>query len=151
MSVSRPWVAPTDVLSYSSDIAVIGSFKSGENGEIVTIVPARTREKIAIDITRAEAIIIKYCHHDFSNEEKYTSLPENVRVATILLAEALAHNDYVTHTAYSNYKSESMDDYSYTAGDATAVSIDGLNLSTLLDEYVENKPKRNVFFRLRRL
>ena len=135
MAVSRPWITASDVKAYSDDPAIA----------------ERSDAKIAVDITRAEALIIKYCHHDFSDAEKYSSLPENVRVATILLTEAIAHNSYASTVAYSKYKSESLDDYSYTAGDATAVSIEDLGLSSLLDEYVENKPKGDTIFRIRKL
>lgn len=143
MAVTRPWITPQNVKDYSADIAIKGNTDMN--------IPARSDTKIAIDITRAEALIIKYCHHDFSDAEKYPKLPENVRVATILLAEAIAHNDYVSTVSYSNYKSESLDDYSYTVGDATAVSIAGLGLGSLLDEYVMNQAKGDTFFRLRRL
>ena len=155
MAVTRPWITPAAVKEYSTDVAVKGKTEtrtdSSGNTTTVTVIPARADTKIAIDITRAEAIIIKYCHHSFSDAKKYSELPENVRVATILLAEAIAHNDYVSTVAYSNYKSESMDDYSYTAGDATSVSIAGLGLGSLLDEYVQEKPKGDVIFRMRRL
>lgn len=154
MAVQRPWITPKDVKDYSDDVAIIGKketvTKDGQTVENV-IVPERTNDKLLIDITRAEAMIIGYCHHDFSNAEKYPQLPNNVRVAAILLTEAIAHNGYVTNAAYSNYKSETFDDYSYTAGDTNAVSISGLNLSSLLDEYVESKPKGDVIFRLRKL
>ncbi len=155
MAVTIPWITPGDVKSYSSDVAIIGKKgtkkDSSGNDTTVTIIPERSDAKIAVDITRARAMIIKYCHHDFSDTEKYPELPENVRVATILLAEAIAHNDYVSTVAYSNYKSESMDDYSYTAGDATTVSISGLGLGSLLDEYVISQAKGGVLLRMRRL
>lgn len=154
MAVQRPWITPSDVKGYSDDIAIIGKketvTKDGQTVEKV-IVPERTDAKLLIDIARAEAMIIGYCHHDFSNAEKYPQLPNNVRVAAILLTEAIAHNGYITNAAYSNYKSETFDDYSYTAGDTSAVSISGLNLSSLLDEYVESKQKGDVIFRLRKL
>ena len=155
MAVTRPWITPASIKAYSSDVAIKGKTRtkkdSSGNDPTITVIPERTNEKIAVDITRAEAMIIKYCHHDFSDTEKYPELPENVRVAAILLAEAIAHNDYVSTVAYSNYKSESMDDYSYTAGDATAVSISGLGLASLLDEYVTSQAKGGVLLRMRRL
>lgn len=135
MAVTRPWISASDVKAYSDDPAV-GN---------------RSDTKLGVDITRAEAMIIKYCHHDFSDAEKYPTLPDNVRVATILLTEAIAHNAYVSTVAYSKYKSESLDDYSYTVGDATAVSIEDLGLSALLDEYVESQLKGDTFFRMRKL
>ena len=155
MAVARPWITPQDVKDYSDDIAIKGNTITVTNKDGTTtskvIVPARTDTKIAFDIKRAEALIIKYCHHDFSDAEKYPKIPDNVKTADILLAEAIAHNNYLSTVAYSSYKSETFDDYSYTAGDNTAVSIDGLSLSSLLDEYVESRPKGDVFFRLRRL
>ena len=155
MAVTKPWIIPKDVKDYSDDVAIKGKSETRKdsNGEDVNVViiPERPDAKVSVDITRAEAMIIKYCHHDFSDAEKYPALPKNVRVATILLAEAIAHNDYVSTVAYSNYKSESMDDYSYTAGDATAVSISGLGLESLLDEYVTSQAKGGVLLRMRRL
>lgn len=155
MAVERPWITPQDVKDYSDDVAIHGKKETVANEDGTTtekvIVPERSEKKIAVDIKRAEALIIKYCHHDFSDALKYPELPDNVRTAAILLAEAIAHNNYLSTVAYSSYKSESFDDYSYTAGDNTAVSIEGLSLSSLLDEFVENKPKGDVLFRMRRL
>ena len=155
MAVKRPWITPVDIKIYSDDIAIKGKTvtitKSDGTTETKVVVPARFDEKIAIDIKRAEALIIKYCHHDFSDAEKYPEIPDNVRTADILLSEAIAHNNYLSTVAYSSYKSESFDDYSYTAGDNTAVSIEGLGLSSLLDEYVVSQPKGDVFFRMRKL
>lgn len=155
MAVTKPWITPSDVKNYSDDVAIVGRTvtitKSDGTTEEKVVVPARADNKILIDIKRAEALIIKYCHHDFSDAEKYPDLPDNVRTAAILLSEAIAHNAYLSTVAYSSYKSESFDDYSYTAGDATAVSIEDLGLSALLNEYVESQPKGNVFLRLRKL
>ena len=61
----RPWATPSDVREYS------------ENKDVRN----RSDARLKVDITRAEAEIIRYCHHDFSS---YKSIPEDVRNTLIL-------------------------------------------------------------------
>lgn len=126
----RPWVTPEAVRSYSdySDVS------------------ERTDEKLKADILRAEKWVIDYCNNKFG--EEYPEIPEDVKLAVILIAEAYAHNASVS--AALKYESETHDDYSYKLADTT-VRLDALNVSSLLDEYVISKPRGAVTMRLRRL
>lgn len=112
---SRPWVIPLEVKEYS------------ENKDV----QERTDARIAVDITRAEAQIIKYCNNDFS---QYDTIPDDVKTAVILLAENYAYSS--AKIKKGGILSESFDDYSYTA-DSNAYNIDigELGLEALLDQY----------------
>ena len=48
------------------------------------------------------------------------------------------------------FRSETFDDYSYTA-EAIQISIDGLDLAALLDDYVIAEPRKGVTLRMRKL
>lgn len=124
----RPWVLPHEVRDYTE----------------IKAVSERTDTRIAVDISRAEQYVIKHTHNDFSD---YETIPQNVKTAVILLAEAYGYNSAVTA---KEVKSETFDDYSYTA-DCKTISFDTLGLDTLLDEYRKEQPKNNVTMRLRRL
>lgn len=127
----RPWIEPNDVKSYS-DLADVQN---------------RADAKLEIDIRRAESYIIKYTNNDFSDAEKYPdSVPDDIKVADILLAEYFAHNKSVI----GNKKSESFDDYSYTVEDAT-IDVTTLGLDTLLDPYIIPKTSGKVNMRMRKL
>lgn len=128
--MGRPWVTPEEVRGYS-DLASV------QNRENV---------KLKIDIQRAESYIIHYCHHDFSDEKYAGSVPKEVRMATLLLAE---------HYAYSKQNvgrktSETFDDYSYTTSD-DQIEISTLGLEALLDQFVEDKADEHCIMRLRKL
>ena len=122
---TRPWVTPTDVKEYTE----------------IKRVQERADNRLAIDITRAEQYIIKYTNNDFS---EYTDLPEPVRLATILLAEINACNSVILAR---DKKSETLDDYSYTA-ETSVKSYDDLGLDTLLDSFIKTKSKGNVIMRM---
>jgi len=128
--VKRPWVFPDEVREYSS----------------YADVKARDDEKLDIDILRAEQAVIAYTNNKLEGDE-YTALPKNIRTAVILLAENFAH---VAFQASREYKSETMDDWSYTSNDSR-ISISDLGLESLLDEYKQAASSGNVFFRLRKL
>lgn len=125
---SRPWVSPEEVRAYSE----------------VEEVKNRTDERIAVDITRAEQYVITYTHNDFSS---YEEIPSPVKTAVLILAENYAHSAILVARGV---KSETFDDYSYTAADSVA-SIEDLDLAALLDDYVIAKPNNSVTMRLRRL
>ena len=97
-----------------------------------------------MDIARAEQYIITYTNNDFS---EYKEIPEAVKTAVLILAEAYAHNAYV---AARDVKSETFDDYSYTS-ETSQISIDGLDLAALLDGFVKVKPSKGVTLRMRKL
>lgn len=124
----RPWATPDDVRDYTDR----------EN------VRARTDAKIAVDITRAEQYVIAYTNNDFADAVKYPEIPAAVKTAVVLLAE---HYGFSARSGLM--KSETYDDYSYTAAEGTLVDL--LDLRPLLDEYVVLTPKGGVTMKLRKL
>ena len=124
----RPWVTPQEVREYSE----------------IPAVQKRTDARLTVDIARAEQYVITYTHNTFEAEEE---LPPAVKTAVLILAEAYAHNSV---QAAREVKSETFDDYSYTA-EASSISIDGLDLAALLDAFVKAEPKNGVTLRMRRL
>ena len=124
----RPWVTPQEVREYS------------ENAEV----QARTDARLTVDISRAEQYVITATHNKF---EDYNEIPQAVKTAVLILAEAYAHNSV---TVSKNLKSETLDDYSYTAESST-ISISDLDLSSLLDDYIITSAKQGVNLRMRRL
>ncbi len=130
----RPWVAPQDVKSYTE-------FEDVKN---------RSDDKIAFDISRAEMHVMAYTNNkEFLDDEKYPEIPEEVKSAVIILAEAFAHNA-VTKT--NTKKSESFDDYSYTAESSIADIPSVFNeISPLLEDYMLAKANNTLNFRMRKL
>lgn len=131
MAVSRPWVKPEEVKQYSSYAEVL----------------ERPDEKLAFDIARAEAKVIKITHNRFDGEE-YENIPDPVKMAVILLAEAYAKN--TVENTKKKIKSETYDDYSYTLGEST-VNIDDLGISDLLEGYIIEAGAGKVTMKLRKL
>ena len=111
---TRPWVTPAEVRAYSDRVDV----------------QARSDARLAVDISRAEQYVITFTHNDFLDSTEYPTVPEAVKTAVILLAEAYAYNAVVSS---KELKSETYDDYSYTA-ERSAVSVESLDLAALLDE-----------------
>ncbi|MDD3029768.1 MAG: DUF3199 family protein [Alphaproteobacteria bacterium] len=128
--ITRPWVVPQEVRNYS-DYADVGQ---------------RADVKLAFDIARAEQNVISVTNNKF-NDEELTALPGPVRQAVILVAERYAHN---AHLSSQKYKSETLDDWSYTVNEP-ANSLDDLGLGMLLDEYVLDAVDGDVTMRLRKL
>lgn len=128
---ARPWVTPQEVKDYTE-------FED---------VKSRDDKKVAIDIARAEHWVINYCNNRF-DDERYPDIPEPVKMAVILLAEAYAHN--AVEVIKSRLKSETFDDYSYTA-ESTIISIDDVDVASLLDDYTIAQPLNGVTMRLRKL
>lgn len=129
MAVTRPWITPEDVKNYTShkDVA------------------ERPAEKLAFDISRAELKIIHLTNNKF---EDYEELPEPVRIAAILVAEAYAKNGI--EATKKKIKSESFDDYSYTV-ESSVIDLDSLDLDELLADYVVEKGIGKVKMVLRNL
>ena len=71
---ARPWVTPEEVIQYTSHEDVL----------------KRPVEKLAFDISRAELKVIAKTNNSFG--EEYPEIPESVKMAVILLAEAYAKN-----------------------------------------------------------
>lgn len=125
---ARPWATPKEVRDYSDKKAV----------------QERTDARLAIDISRAEQYVISYTNNDFSD---YEEIPQNVKTAVILLAETYGYNSVVSA---QSIKSETFDDYSYTA-ENSIVSFNTLGIEPLLEGFVKVKPRNGVTMRLRRL
>lgn len=125
---SRPWVTPDEVREYSE----------------IPAVQKRSDARLTVDISRAEQYIITYTHNTFESAEE---IPAGVKTAVIILAEAYAHNAIV---AAKEVKSETFDDYSYTA-ETTQISVEALDLAALLDDYVITEPRNGVTLRMRKL
>lgn len=129
----RPWVTPDEVRNYSESPKV----------------KARSDERLAIDITRAEQYVIAYTHNRF---EDYEELPDPVKAAVIILADSHAYTAVMTSTT-GGMKSETFDDYSYTVADsASGASIEDLGLNILLDEFViDDGASGKITMRMRKL
>lgn len=128
----RPWATPAEVIAYSDRPAV----------------KTRADAKLAIDIGRAEQYIIAYTNNRFEDAIKYPTIPQPVKTATILAAEAYANNAV---EGAKTMKSETFDDYSYTQADTTTVRIESLDLGPLLDEFVLAATRGGVAMKLRKL
>lgn len=125
---ARPWVTPQEVREYSE----------------IKSVQKRNDARLVVDISRAEQYVITLTHNDFSS---YKEIPASVKTAVLILAEAYAHNAVLLS---NNKKSETFDDYSYTA-ESSGIPLDSLDISSLLDAYVLNESKNNINMRLRKL
>lgn len=135
--MGRPWVAPQEVKEYSD-------FKE---------VQERDDKKLTVDIMRAENYVIKYTHNRFDGKDGGGGdlpLPDDVKTAVILVAEAYAYNA-VIKMSQGNVKSESFDDYSYTVGDISEINLNSLELESLLDNYIIKESSDAVTMRLRAL
>lgn len=124
----RPWVTPQEVKDYSE----------------IPAVQQRSDARLTVDIARAEQYVITYTHNSF---ESYEEIPQAVKTAVLILAEAYAHNSII---AAKDVKSETFDDYSYTA-ESSQISLDALDLAALLDDFVVSQANNGVTMRLRRL
>lgn len=129
--MKRPWITPGDVREYSN----------------LADVKSRSDLQINIDIRRAESSIIAYTNNDFSDTKYAEEVPEDVRVADIILSEYFSHNSAASGTAK---KSESFDDYSYTTEDSF-IELKSLGLDALLEPYMIPKASGKVTMRLRKL
>ena len=128
---TRPWVTPAEVKAYSSQADVEG----------------RSDERLAFDISRAELKVIAKTNNAFP-DETYPTIPEPVKMAVIPLAEAYAKN--AVEATRKQVKSETFDDYSYTAESST-IEIDALDLDDLLADYVLTTGRGKTVMRMRKL
>lgn len=129
--MERPWVKPEDVKKYSDSAKV----------------KARSDEQLLFDIARAEKHVIYLTNNKFDAEE-YATLPSDVRMAVILLAEAYAKQAIAQKDGIMS--SETFDDYSYTI-DSEADLDASLGIGPMLDEYVLEPSKGKVTMKLRKL
>ena len=130
----RPWVLPKEIKAYTD----------------IEAVQQRKKDKLEMDIARAEQYVITYTHNRF---EGYDKIPGPVRTAVILLAEAYAsYANQLKKTGGGAVKSETYDDYSYTAGEGTFEDfVKALDLAALLDDFVIKQASGTVTMRMRRL
>lgn len=130
----RPWVLPKDVVAYTE----------------IEAVQKRSKARLEVDIARAEQYVIAYTRNRF---EGCNRIPDPVKTAVILLAEAYASYSYqLKKTGGGTIKSETFDDYSFTLGDGTFDDmVKALDLAALLDEFVLAKASGNITMRMRRL
>lgn len=127
---ARPWVTPEEVIQYTSHEDVL----------------KRPVEKLVFDISRAELKVIAKTNNSFG--EEYPEIPEPVKMAVILLAEAYAKNSI--EATKKQIRSETFDDYSYSV-ESGAVDIEGLDIDDLLAEYVLAKGRGKTVVRMRAL
>ncbi len=125
---NRPWVTPQEVREYSE----------------IPAVQQRSETRLAVDIARAEQYVITYTHNSF---EKEGEIPQAVKTAVLILAEAYGHNSII---AAKEVKSETFDDYSYTS-ESSQISLEALDLAALLDSFIITEPRNGVTLRMRRL
>ena len=130
----RPWVLPKEIKAYTD----------------IEAVQQRKKDKLEMDIARAEQYVITYTHNRF---EGYDKIPGPVRTAVILLAEAYAsYANQLKKTGGGAVKSETFDDYSYTAGEGTFEDfVKALDLAALPDDFVIKQASGTVTMRMRRL
>lgn len=128
--VARPWITPQDIKDYTDHADI----------------KERSDSKLMMDISRAEAKIISITHNQFS-DEKYSEIPDQVKIATILAAEAYAKNG--VERSKKRIKSETFDDYSYTL-ESSEIDLSTLDLDELLRDYVFESAG-NTVLRLRKL
>lgn len=131
--MTRPWVTPTEVKAYTD----------------IKEVQERSEDKLKVDIMRAEEYVINVTHNDFSDEAYATAMPDSVKTAIILLSEAYANN--AIRQKKRNVKSETFDDYAYTASDSAEISVSDVDISSLLEPYMKYKASGSTFLRMRKL
>lgn len=127
----RPWVTPQEVKAYTEQKEVL----------------ERAETKLELDIARAELKVIAITNNHFP-EKEYPKVPENVKLAVLLLAEAYAKN--AVEQAKRQIKSETFDEYSYTL-ESSGMDIASLEIEALLKEFMVAPSSGNMTMRLRRL
>ena len=128
MAVNRPWVTPEEVKTYT------------DHKEIAE----RSNEKLKTDIFRAEQKVISITHNNFDSEE-LEKIPESVKIAVMILAEAYANHSI--EKSKKQIRSETFDDYSYSL-DSGIIDIDSLDLDYLLKDYMLEAGSGNVILRM---
>lgn len=130
----RPWITPQEVRDYSE----------------IPAVQKRNDARLTVDIARAEQYVIAYTHNRF---EGCDEIPGPVATAVLLLAEAYAsYANRMKETNGGALKSETFDEYAYTAGDASLSEMtDALDLASLLDGFVIPEPHNRITLRMRKL
>ena len=131
--MERPWITPDDVRGYTDSEKV----------------KARSNLQLEFDISRAENYVISYTNNRFNTEEYIKKIPDDIRMALILLAEAYALKS-VHASAVVSIKSETFDDYSYTIDTERTDLIADLQLGPMLEPYMSSNSGDTVV-KLRKL
>lgn len=123
-------ITPTDVREYTN-------FES---------VQSRREEQLNFDILQAETDIFDYCGHDFSDTERYPTIPEEVKLSAIKLAEyyALINSD---ESLVKGITSERLGDYSYQIGKDGETKK--FSLRSLLKSHVQQTGSKGKTFKVR--
>ncbi|QIB26096.1 DUF3199 family protein [Caloranaerobacter azorensis] len=131
---NRPWITPQDVKDYTEHKAVLN----------------RAETKLKFDIARAERYIIERTNNDFSDDLIYPVIPDEIKMATILVTEFYAN--MAANNPIEAKKSETFDDYSYTVSDKVyEMSVDDLDISYLINDYIIEAPINKTIVRMRKL
>ena len=122
-------ITPIDVREYSAFDTIL----------------SRREEQLNFDILQAEQDLFDYCGHDFSNATDYPTIPTEVKLGAIKLAEfyALINSD---ESLVKGIKSEKLGDYSYQLGDGDTKRF---SLSTLLKKHVQKTGTKGKTFKVR--
>lgn len=128
--MARPWIKPDDVKEYS------------DLEDVIT----RHEKKLKFDIQRAEAYIISFTNNTFSDIDYPDGVPNDVKLADMILSEYFAHNKQ----NIGKKTSETFDDYSYTTS-SYEIDVKSLGIDTLLKGHVKNKASEKVTMKLRKL
>ena len=113
--MARPWVTPDNVKEYSDLEDVLN----------------RSEKKLKYDIQRAEAYIISFTNNSFSDDDYPGGVPEDVKLADVILAEY-------------------FDDYAYTSS-SSEIDVKTLGIDTLLESHLRSKASEKLTMRLRKL
>ena len=130
---TRPWVTPEDLKDYTE-------FDN---------VKARSDTKLQTDIVRAENYIIHRTNNDFADAEKYPDIPDDIKIATLLVAEFYANA--APQDPQKKYQSETFKDYSYTVTSGSDKSADDLDIAALIAAYIKPASTGTLNMKMRKL
>lgn len=116
----QPWVTPEELKEYTS-------FEDVKKCSDI---------KLRVMIQRATNRIINYTHNSFcySENDSEKEVPDAIKNIAILVAEALSHNEHIV--TMKRIKSETYDDYAYTA-EYQEISIDDI-LADIPEMYLKS-------------
>lgn len=135
---TRPWLTPDELKEYTD-------FER---------VKSRADIKLKADITRAENYIIHRTNNDFACEEKYSTIPEDIKLATMLVAEHYSISvavDKDSGILVSDLQGETFKDYSYTKKATKDKSVDDIDIDALISRFVVLPTIGTVNLKLRKL
>lgn len=130
--MERPWVLPDEIKAYTESPKV----------------KSRAEQALAFDIARAEQYVIFHTHNQFDSDVYQVAIPEDVRMAVVLLAEAYAKQAIIQRDG--PVESESFDEYSYTLKSDVDL-VGSLGLGIILDAYILTPDNGSLNMKLRKL